>query len=53
MINARDGEVDNVDCGVGTDQAIVDAIDVVANCETVDGAGSGPNHGDPRSRARA
>jgi len=38
VINARDGEVDNVDCGVGTDQAIVDTIDVVANCETVDGA---------------
>ena len=38
VINARDGEIDNVDCGVGTDQAIVDTIDVVANCETVDGA---------------
>jgi Ca2+-binding RTX toxin-like protein len=38
VINARDGEVDNIDCGVGTDQAIVDTTDVVANCETVDGA---------------
>jgi Ca2+-binding RTX toxin-like protein len=36
-INARDGEVDNVDCGIGTDTAVVDTIDVVANCETVDG----------------
>jgi hypothetical protein len=37
-INARDGEVDNVDCGIGTDQAIVDTIDVVANCENVGAA---------------
>jgi Ca2+-binding RTX toxin-like protein len=37
-IDARDGEVDNVDCGIGTDQAIVDTIDVVANCENLDAA---------------
>jgi Ca2+-binding RTX toxin-like protein len=36
VVNARDGEADNIDCGVGTDKAIVDAIDTVANCETVD-----------------
>jgi hemolysin type calcium-binding protein len=43
VINARDGEQDNIDCGIGTDKAIVDAIDVVANCETVDvGGASGP-----------
>jgi Ca2+-binding RTX toxin-like protein len=40
VIYARDGEVDNVDCGIGTDKAIVDAGDVVANCETVDTSGS-------------
>jgi Ca2+-binding RTX toxin-like protein len=45
VINARDGEVDNVDCGTGTDQAIVDTVDVVANCETVDGAAPAPQGG--------
>jgi len=40
VINARDGEADNIDCGIGQDKAVVDAIDVVANCETVEGAGS-------------
>jgi Ca2+-binding RTX toxin-like protein len=39
-INAQDGEADNVDCGPGTDTANVDAIDVVANCETVNTAGA-------------
>jgi Ca2+-binding RTX toxin-like protein len=50
-INARDGEADNIDCGPGTDTAIVDAIDVLANCERVDGqaagGGSGPGTGTP------
>jgi hypothetical protein len=43
-IDARDGEVDQIDCGVGSDRAIVDAVDVVAaNCETIErSAGSGP-----------
>jgi hypothetical protein len=46
VINARDGEADNVDCGIGQDKAIVDAVDVVANCETVEGAESnGPPTG--------
>ncbi len=40
VIDARDGEADNVDCGIGEDRAAVDAIDTVANCETVEGAGS-------------
>ncbi len=45
-INARDGEADQVDCGIGTDTAIVDALDTVANCEKVDlGAGGGPGGG--------
>jgi Ca2+-binding RTX toxin-like protein len=40
-IDARDGEVDTIDCGVGADRAVVDAADVVAaNCETVDRAGT-------------
>jgi Ca2+-binding RTX toxin-like protein len=49
VINARDGEADNVDCGIGQDKAIVDAVDVVTNCETVEGAGSnrGPAPGGP------
>lgn len=47
-VYARDGEADQIDCGVGTDVAYVDAIDTVANCETVHGAGSdggGPGPG--------
>ena len=39
VVNARDGEADTVDCGVGTDTAMVDAIDTVANCENVNNAG--------------
>jgi Ca2+-binding RTX toxin-like protein len=40
-INARDGEADSIDCGVGTDVARVDAVDTVAGCETVETAGNG------------
>ena len=40
VVNARDGEQDTIDCGIGQDKAVVDAIDVVTNCETVEGAGS-------------
>ena len=54
VINARDGEVDNVDCGIGEDRAIVDSIDIVVNCENVDGAGpGGANGGGPAARAAA
>jgi hypothetical protein len=46
VIYARDGEPDTIDCGVGTDRAVVDAVDVVANCESVEtpsgGAKGGP-----------
>lgn len=35
-LKARDGVPDTVDCGLGTDTAIVDTIDTVRNCETVD-----------------
>ena len=35
-IEARDGEADQIDCGVGNDTAYVDAIDTVGtSCETV------------------
>lgn len=37
VIDARDGEFDQVDCGPGVDRAIVDEQDVVAaNCEIVE-----------------
>ncbi|MEA2183039.1 MAG: hypothetical protein QOF69_2224 [Solirubrobacteraceae bacterium] len=36
LLKARDGVPDTVDCGLGTDKAIVDTIDTVRNCETVD-----------------
>jgi Ca2+-binding RTX toxin-like protein len=35
-VNARDGEADTIDCGVGADRAVLDAIDTHANCETAD-----------------
>jgi len=46
-IDARDGEVDSVDCGAGTDTVHADAVDVVApDCETVErGAAPGPQSG--------
>ena len=44
-IDARDGEADQVDCGVGNDTAIVDALDTVANCEKVDVGGGGQTGG--------
>ncbi len=40
-IYARDGEADSISCGVGTDRAIVDAIDTVAACETVETGSTG------------
>jgi Ca2+-binding RTX toxin-like protein len=49
-IYAQDGERDTVDCGPGADTASVDAVDVVANCETVHApppAGAGPAPGGP------
>lgn len=35
-IDAADGERDVVDCGPGADHAIVDAVDIVHNCESVE-----------------
>jgi Ca2+-binding RTX toxin-like protein len=34
-IQAADGERDVIDCGAGSDHAVVDAVDVVHNCEAV------------------
>jgi hypothetical protein len=34
-IQASDGERDVIDCGPGSDHAVVDAVDVVHNCEAV------------------
>lgn len=47
VIQARDGVQDLIDCGVGTDRAVVDAIDVVANCETVESGAVAPGTGTP------
>ena len=44
-VNARDGEADTIDCGVGADRAVVDAIDTHANCETVDVSSDGSGGG--------
>src|SRR3954453_11039490 len=56
VVYARDGEADTIDCGVGEDRAIIDAIDIATNCEQVDraGAASGPDApaGDPKNAAR-
>lgn len=45
VIHARDGERDSIDCGPGTDTVIVDAIDVIAGCEIVDGQSAPPPGG--------
>jgi Ca2+-binding RTX toxin-like protein len=36
VVDVRDGEVDTVDCGIGTDTVKADPADVLSNCETVD-----------------
>jgi Ca2+-binding RTX toxin-like protein len=53
-IQARDGEVDSITCGAGTDRAVVDANDVVAaDCETVErGAAPPPPRPNDDDRAR-
>jgi len=41
VIEARDGEVDQIDCGAGEDRVVADAADVVgADCETVERGGA-------------
>jgi Ca2+-binding RTX toxin-like protein len=45
-IDARDGEVDNITCGFGTDTVRADPIDIVASdCENVTGASTGGGGG--------
>jgi hypothetical protein len=54
-VEARDGEVDSIACGAGTDVVVADAADVVApDCEQVQrpdstgpGPGPGPGRGGP------
>ncbi len=37
VVQARDGEVDSITCGAGTDRVVADASDIVSSdCETVD-----------------
>ncbi|MBO9534715.1 MAG: hypothetical protein J7513_17205 [Solirubrobacteraceae bacterium] len=59
-IDARDGEADTIDCGVGTDTVYADSVDVVApNCEAVTlgaapgGGTPGPGTGGPQAGANA
>lgn len=42
VIEARDGERDSIDCGNGNDRVVADAIDVLANCETIERGSDGP-----------
>jgi Ca2+-binding RTX toxin-like protein len=44
-IDALDGEADVIDCGVGEDTALVDAIDTVSGCETLNGGSAGGGGG--------
>ena len=45
-VDVRDGEVDSVTCGAGTDRVIADAVDVIApDCEQVDRAGGASRRG--------
>jgi Ca2+-binding RTX toxin-like protein len=45
-IDVRDGEADQVSCGVGTDTVLADAIDTVSNdCETINRTGTGTGTG--------
>ena len=51
-IDARDGEVDSITCGAGTDTVIADPQDVVApDCEHVDAASSARRRGAPVAAA--
>ena len=54
VIDARDGERDSLDCGLGADTALVDAADVHTNCETVQvaGAATPATPGQPGAQAK-
>ena len=48
QIRARDGLAEQINCGIGSDSAIVDAADVVdPSCEAVDRAAAPPGPGEP------
>jgi hemolysin type calcium-binding protein/WD40 repeat protein/predicted actin-binding protein len=49
-VNAADGERDVIDCGAGSDHAIVDSVDVVHNCELVTVVSSQPPLPSPPSQ---
>lgn len=52
-VNVRDGEVDSVVCGVGTDTVVADADDTIAaDCETVDRGIVTPPRTEPRREPR-
>lgn len=55
VIEARDGEVDQIDCGAGEDRVVADTADVVGtDCETVErGASPGPGPAKLRVAAAA
>ncbi len=36
-IHARDGQPDMIDCGVGVDRVVADAVDTLSGCEKVEG----------------
>jgi len=49
VIEARDGEVDQIDCGAGQDRVVADAADVVgADCETVERGAAPDPKPDPK-----
>jgi hypothetical protein len=51
VINARDGEVDNVDCGEGSDRVIADPYDIVAgDCERTIRREPAPREDDQENR---
>jgi hypothetical protein len=50
-LRARDGFADRVSCDEGTDTAVVDTLDTVSGCETVDRADAGNANDVPEDRA--
>lgn len=59
VVQARDGEIDSITCGAGSDRVVADPDDVIASdCETVDRAAGAPQPtgggagGVPTPRAR-
>ena len=53
VLRSRDGFADRVSCDEGTDTAIVDTLDSVSGCETVDRANAGNANDVPEDRAPA